>query len=250
MPACAWNECQEETIKMDDEDDRNNSSDGGHHPKKTDTTVVHYLSWPYGKYSIPKPQAGCPLGWSEGWRYQDNEDNHNINSVTLSTGYHFYGTFNKNTRMYYCTKTTSSGSGSWPSGNYCIARKGGSCPSGFSCTGYIYWDDEDNANANSHWAYFQMESDGSAYSYMNLPTSKPFYLYQYTSTCQRVRGMTVRQESVKMDDEDDRNNSSDFGCHPKKLTQPKCTTVIIRSSSILDNLQTVTLHQSLISLKF
>lgn len=59
-------------------------------------------------------------------------------------------------------------------------------------------------------------SDGSAYSYMNLPTSKPFYLYQYTSTCQRVRGMTVCQESVKMDDEDDRNNSSDGGCHPKK----------------------------------
>ncbi|CAG2230281.1 unnamed protein product [Mytilus edulis] len=59
-------------------------------------------------------------------------------------------------------------------------------------------------------------SDGSAYSRIDLPTTKPFYLYKYTSTCQRVRGMTVRDEYVKMDDEDYRNNSSDNGCHPKK----------------------------------
>ncbi|CAG2214849.1 unnamed protein product [Mytilus edulis] len=50
--------------------------------------------------------------------------------------------------MYYCTKTTYSGSSdSWPKGNYCFARKCGSCPSGF-CTGFIYWDDEDTSNRN------------------------------------------------------------------------------------------------------
>lgn len=32
--------------------------------------------------------------------------------------------------MCYCTKTTYSGSGYWPNGNYCIARYGGSCPTG------------------------------------------------------------------------------------------------------------------------
>ncbi|XP_063442795.1 uncharacterized protein LOC134723086 [Mytilus trossulus] len=186
------------------------------------------VSWPSGRYSLPKPKSGCPSGWAEGWRYQDNEDSNNVNSVTPSISHHFFGTFGRNTKLYYCTKTSYSGSGSWPSGNYCIARYGSSCPSGFS-TGNIYWDDEDNANANSHGGVlpygvydrntkieYCCRSDGSAYSYINLPTREPFYLYQYTSSCQRVRGMTVRQESVKTDDEDDRNNSSDGGTHPKK----------------------------------
>ncbi|CAG2197871.1 unnamed protein product [Mytilus edulis] len=187
------------------------------------------VSWPSGKYSIPKPQTGCPSGWSEGWRYQDNEDTHNINSVTPSTGYHFFGTFNRNTKMYYCTKKTFSGSGKWPKGNYCIARKGGTCPSGF-CTGSIYWDDQDSGNTNSHGGdlpdgvynrntkiYYCCRSDATSIdSYIDLPAREPFYLYKYTSTCQRVRGMTVRDEYLKMDDEDYRNSSSDNGCHPKK----------------------------------
>lgn len=59
-------------------------------------------------------------------------------------------------------------------------------------------------------------SDGSAYSRIDLPTTKPFYLYKYTSTCQRVRGMTVREESIKTDDEDNQNNSNDSGSHPRK----------------------------------
>ncbi|OPL33622.1 hypothetical protein AM593_05887, partial [Mytilus galloprovincialis] len=139
------------------------------------------ISWPRGRFSIPKPKTGCPSGWAEGWRYQDNEDSNNINSVTPSIGHHFFGTFGRNTKFYYCTKTTYSGSGSWPSGNYCIARYGGSCPSGL----------------------------------MDLPTVE-LTSQLYTSTCQRVRGMTVREELVKMDDEDDRNNSSDDDCHPKK----------------------------------
>ncbi|MEW5847245.1 MAG: hypothetical protein AB2A00_00475 [Myxococcota bacterium] len=37
----------------------------------------------------------------------------------------------------------------WPAGSYCILQRGGSCPAGFS-SGFRYWDDEDNNNANSH----------------------------------------------------------------------------------------------------
>ena len=36
----------------------------------------------------------------------------------------------------------------WPSGSYCIFRKGGSCPSGFS-EGRRLHDDEDDSNRNS-----------------------------------------------------------------------------------------------------
>lgn len=49
------------------------------------------VSWPNGRYSLPKPIDGCPLGWEEGCRYQDNEDNNNINSVYPNRGYHFFG---------------------------------------------------------------------------------------------------------------------------------------------------------------
>ncbi|CAG2214853.1 unnamed protein product [Mytilus edulis] len=138
--------------------------------------IASAVAWPNGRYSLPTPKTGCPPGWAYGRRYQDNEDTHNINSVT--PGHHFHG---------------------------------------YTCNGSIYWDDEDNANINLKWGVlpdgnygrntkiqYCCRSDGSAYSYINLPTSKPFYLYQYTSTCQRVRGMTVSQESVKMDDRNNR----------------------------------------------
>ncbi|OPL21662.1 hypothetical protein AM593_03994, partial [Mytilus galloprovincialis] len=200
---------------------------GDHVYSVLDDACASVVSWPTGSFSLPKPKSGCPSGWDEGYRFQDNEDNSNNNRVTLGSTHHFYGIFGVNTKMYYCTKTTYSGSSdSWPKGNYCFARKGGSCPSGF-CTGFIYWDDEDTANRNYKSGVlpdgqydsntkinYCCRSDGYAYSYINLPTSKPFYLYKYKSACQRVRGMTVRQESVTMDDEDVRNESSDGGCHP------------------------------------
>ncbi|CAG2214852.1 unnamed protein product [Mytilus edulis] len=151
------------------------------------------VSWPSGRYSLPrpKPEDGCPL---DGGKDAD----------TRTMKIRIIGTLN--TKMCYCTKTTYSGSGYWPNGNYCIARYGGSCPTGFS-TGSIYWDDEDNANANSKWGILP---DG-----VYNRNTKIYYCCS-TSTCQRVRGMIVTEESVKMDDEDGRNNSSDDGTHPKK----------------------------------
>ena len=48
----------------------------------------------------------------------------------------------------YCTKAFSGTSEfTWPRGKYCIARYGGSCPSGFY-GGHIHWDDEDSGNIN------------------------------------------------------------------------------------------------------
>lgn len=36
-----------------------------------------------------KPDTGCPAGWLEGWRLQDGENDHNLNSI--DTAHHFYG---------------------------------------------------------------------------------------------------------------------------------------------------------------
>ncbi|XP_071173263.1 uncharacterized protein [Mytilus edulis] len=188
---------------------------------------VMAVSWPSGTYTLIKPKSGCPSNWKIGWRHQDNEDNNNQNSV--SSPHHFAGSFGRNTKMYYCTKNTYSGSGSWPKGNYCILKYGSYCPSGFS-NGSIYWDDEDSNNANDKGGVlpsgtydrntrinYCCRSDGSSSTAIRLPTSRPFYLLRFVWGCQRVIGMNVREEFVKTDDEDYNNANSFSGSHPLKF---------------------------------
>ena len=47
------------------------------------------MEWPSGLYTLVKPQSGCPSGFVEGWRYQNNEEDVNCNR--MSYGHHFYG---------------------------------------------------------------------------------------------------------------------------------------------------------------
>nr|XP_011455971.2 uncharacterized protein LOC105348311 [Crassostrea gigas] len=181
-------------------------------------------AWPSGTYSMVAPRTGCPSGFKVGWRYQDNEDAGTQNRIT--TDHHFQGFFFNDMISYYCSKTSSSGSGSWPRGNYCIMRYGSHCPSGFS-SGSVYWDDEDTYNMNGKGGYlpsgsfdsdtrinYCCRSDGSSKSYISLPHTDPFYLMRYTSSCQRVSGMSVREEVIEMDDEDTLNSDSVSGSHP------------------------------------
>ncbi|XP_061198088.1 uncharacterized protein LOC133206174 [Saccostrea echinata] len=184
------------------------------------------VSWPRGTYTLVKPRSGCPRGWLEGWRYQDNEDKHNTNFIT--PGHHFAGGFDKNMRFQYCTKNQHQFSNRryWPRGNYCILKHGHSCPRYFR-QGSVYWDDEDNSNKNAHGGTLPSGSydrntridyccrkDGSYRSKMSLPTSKPFYLLRFRAHCQRVSGMHVREETVKSDDEDTRNKNLVRGWYP------------------------------------
>ncbi|XP_062582886.1 uncharacterized protein LOC134244648, partial [Saccostrea cucullata] len=86
------------------------------------------VSWPQGTYTLVKPKSGCPTGWLEGWRLQDNEDSRNRNFIT--PGHHFEGRFDKNMRFYYCTRNPNQFSNRqyWPNGNFCILKHGPSCP--------------------------------------------------------------------------------------------------------------------------
>ncbi|CAG2254797.1 unnamed protein product [Mytilus edulis] len=196
---------------------------------------VYAVSWPQGKYTLVKPTSGCPTGWVEGWRLQDNEDDKgNINSV--SSGHHFYGEFTKNTKTYYCSKIreekvidwTTWTLLPWPKGTYCILRKGGSCPKGFA-NGHVYWDDEDDSGSYNSLggtlpdgAYgrntliqYCCRSDGPTNIAIELPTSKPFYLVRKSTACQQVKGMNVRNEYIRTDDEDDAGNANSWaGSYP------------------------------------
>lgn len=189
------------------------------------------MQWPNGRYSLPQAtQPGCPTGWSSGYVHQDNEDSRNAN-VWSPSDLHVLMRIDLGTdyTTHYCSKTSYGGSGPshWPSGRYCIARYGGSCPSGFS-NGKIVWDDEDDNNVNSRQGsipdgeydtntriHYCCRSDGSTSVGMRLPTSQPFILYRYGGTCQQVRGMTVKQLHVHFDDEDSNgNDNSCSGSHP------------------------------------
>lgn len=195
-----------------------------------DPSMTIPLQWPSGKYSLPQAATGCPdTDWFSGWRYQDNEDSDNANSWEPSnlSGY-LKVDLGRNYRTYYCTKTFSSESGfSWPKGNYCIARYGGSCPSGFS-DGSVYWDDEDGDNENSledpipdgnygrnTLTHYCCRNDASPANEILLPTKEPFVLYRRYGVCQKVRGM---REPVLLklhfDDADGDNEDSCSGDHP------------------------------------
>uniref|UniRef100_A0A8W8LTD8 Apextrin C-terminal domain-containing protein n=1 Tax=Magallana gigas TaxID=29159 RepID=A0A8W8LTD8_MAGGI len=184
------------------------------------------VDWPMGTYTLVKPKTGCPPGWMEGWRRQDSEDKDNKNWIAYD--HHFYGSFGRHFKFYYCTRSAHAVSSvkKWPKGNYYVLRHGGSCPSGFQY-GSVFWDDEDSKNSNSYGGilpsgvYFWdtrinycCRDDGQFGKRINLPTSHPFYLLRFTSHCQRVKGMYVREEFARFDDEDSGNKNSRSGKTP------------------------------------
>lgn len=62
------------------------------------------------------------------------------------------------------------------------------------------------------WSIF-FRRDGPFEKEIQLPTSKPFYLLRFASPCQKVKGMHVREETVRFDDED-RNNANSVSGRP------------------------------------
>ena len=100
------------------------------------------------------------------------------------------------------------------------------CFAGFS-SGSLFWDDEDSRNSNAVSGtvptgdyyhdtriHYCCRSDGSHNTEIILPIQKPFYLFRYSSRCQRVKYMEVIEEFFRWDDEDSRNRNSKSGSHP------------------------------------
>ena len=141
------------------------------------------------------PKNGCPdhgdqfSQWYTGWRYQDTEDRNNRNR--FSADHHLAGSFGRDIRTEWCSKTISSGDYgiSWPKGAYCIGKKN-RCPDGFT-EGFVFWDDEDSRNKDrldgilpdgsygrDTRIYYCCRGDGLPHNRILLPTDKPFYLMQ------------------------------------------------------------------------
>jgi len=176
--------------------------------------------------------SDCPIGysqWRKGYRYQDTEDNGNINYwPEWSTG--LKGKMKKDGfKLQFCMKVNhKAGSGQWPAGDYCIHKKSKKCPSKQFKTGTIRWDDENDNNANTKTGampnglytqeYTQLEfccrNDGDVKTPMLLPAFSPFYLYSFSGKCQKVGWMSMEVEEVQWDNEDMDNKDELKGDHP------------------------------------
>ncbi|XP_078595129.1 uncharacterized protein LOC144872644 [Branchiostoma floridae x Branchiostoma japonicum] len=199
--------------------------------EEQETFLEPYVKeWPTGTYGLPMTSTGCPIAadvtWRTGQRFQDTGG---AALSSWSSGLHFPSNTYYGGHMIqkFCMKTSSSqGSGTWPSGRYCIFKKG-SCPSGFN-SGYVYWDDEDSNNDNTVSGYYPdgvynsntkiyycCRGDGSIYTSITLPSRRPFYLFRYSSSgCQRVLNMRYTQEYFYWDDENYNNDDETWGSHP------------------------------------
>ncbi|XP_066283672.1 uncharacterized protein [Branchiostoma lanceolatum] len=199
--------------------------------EEQETFLEPYVKeWPTGTYGLPMTDTGCPVAadvtWRTGQRYQDQDGASNNG---WSTGLHFPSStcYTGHMIQKFCMKTYSShGSGTWPSGTYCIFKRG-ACPSGFR-SGYVYWDDEDRGNDNTVSGYYPdgvynentkiyycCRSDGSIYNSITLPSRRPFYLFRYSSSgCQRVLNMQVTREYFLWDDENTNNDDTTYGSNP------------------------------------
>ena len=78
---------------------------------------------------------------------------------------------------------------------------------------YMLNNKNDELVLKLHLYLFNRE-DGRYNTKVQLPTSQPFYLLRFTSPCQMVEGMYVREENVQFDDEDHNNKNSISGKVP------------------------------------
>ena len=204
------------------------------------------LRWPDGTYALPRTEdiaklplvpgnvVGCPFmltvrfNWSLGWVQQDTENESNMYSNSESRN--LFGQFSPDHIMtQFCTKTSSSSDSGrqWPEGSYCIVKYG-SCPSGFK-EGSIFWDDQNEENRNTCGGDglpdgsfgtdtridYCCRNDAPPSAPIKLPYMAPFYLMQQSSGgCQKVKRMTVTEEYLQWDDENDGNKDSESGLHP------------------------------------
>ena len=119
----------------------------------------------------------------------------------------------------------------WPEGKYCIYKKG-KCPKGFK-EGFLFWDDkneqreteENNSNGVlpdgiyncDTKIYYCCRRDGRHDQPIRLPITHPFYLIRMDGKCQQVYGMSVIDEWVRWNDENDDNKDSRGGLFPDNL---------------------------------
>ncbi|XP_015754342.1 PREDICTED: uncharacterized protein LOC107333990 isoform X2 [Acropora digitifera] len=195
--------------------------------------MLYAIQWPAGTYGIPKPKTGCPSSdgfqWMTGSRSQDTNNDTSKNNKSAS--FHLDAVVDKKkVKRSFCLKTSTAKDQNrniWPSGQYCIYKKG-SCPDGLN-DGFVYWDDDDkDKNKNNKSGTlpdgdydsntkieFCCRTDGNENNPVVLPTKEQFYLLAYEfPRCQMVKWAVSSLEWIYYDTEDWDNNDRRGGAYP------------------------------------
>lgn len=177
--------------------------------------------------------TGCPkahgFSWGTGYVYQDLENKNSLTATSVYFNLRAVVTSSGDVGQSFCMKTNKSrtidnGRPNWPFGNYCIYKRGPSCPKGLS-QGWVLWDNENGKNGvnmNVHNGsvpsgnynqdtkiFFCCQTVGSTGTPIELPIDKPFYLIAYNSkNCQEVLKTTHTLEFIRYDTENDKNHDS------------------------------------------
>lgn len=180
---------------------------------------LDFIHWPSGSYGIPRPSSGCPyksnVNWRYGNRYQDTSNDGYGHNYKSRESFHLGATVTyAGVERSFCMKTDTSSDvnrNPWPKGQYCIYKKGGTCPTGLT-SGSVFWDDRFPRNENTMSGtlpdgsyrfpgYTKIEfccrTDGEKRVPISLPTKEPFFLLAYNSSeCQQVKWAVSSQEYI------------------------------------------------------
>ncbi|XP_041469179.1 uncharacterized protein LOC121418993 [Lytechinus variegatus] len=210
-------------------------------PATQDPEVRVPIVWPDGTYALPKParypSGTCPnteyMTWNEGdrsMRFMEFSVNQWTASQHLSDQI-----FESAAKLWFCVKDVEqvspdphAPSWDWMPGTYCIYKYGASCPREFT-EGYLkYTERAENNNIlqngmlpegiyreTSSQFYFCCRNDASPMHPIYLPTETSFYLFRYSQTCQQVHGMTVKEETLKIDTAYINNADEKVGAYPQ-----------------------------------
>ncbi|XP_041366864.1 uncharacterized protein LOC121381594 [Gigantopelta aegis] len=169
-------------------------------------------TWPGGSYALLSAIDGCPDGFTEG-----NYTHWSDGASSKSSSFHLAGDFQSEYTTYkFCVMENSNSGGKWPTGAYCIMRKAGTCPEGFS-EGSVIYDDEirsadknktinepipDGVFDNNTQFFYCCRDDGFRNEPLDIPNSKPLVLFRigrWYQGCQQVKGMYVTAEKYVFD---------------------------------------------------
>ena len=84
-------------------------------------TLAEPVTWPAGKYGLPRATVGCPLSltnfsWETGWRFEDTEDSKPNN--IKSPSFHLDAIVDVDVNRTFCIKIedVKGSSAQWPEG--------------------------------------------------------------------------------------------------------------------------------------
>ncbi|RUS76836.1 hypothetical protein EGW08_015408 [Elysia chlorotica] len=168
------------------------------------------LEFPGGQYALPAHNGGCPDDSFVTGSRKHFSNGHNDISAKFSLKADIS---NDMVEENFCVKNSPSNSIVWPEGNYCIYRKGGSCPDGFFFEGSVKFDDQPTDSKPNSQAgelpdgeygadtkyHYCCKNSGFDDDVLFFPSRKPLVLIKLSDQkCQKVRGMHLEVNTLTL----------------------------------------------------